>query len=186
MCGRDVCKPVAARAVSVSLGRQSVRPPSADDRFALSVAPARPPSRSLRRPSIARARASRLSLGGRGRPSPPLGAHSTLALNRRRRYAPSLRFVRCVRDSFGPIGSFVSSCPLPRRVPFPSSLLFTRFFFFFVVFLNRCFSVSVVRCHRFGNRLCVAVVLVPTVFARYSRAYLRPCNSYLPTSSHVP
>lgn len=61
MWARDVCKPVAARAVSVSLGRPSVRPPTISLRSLSRTAPARPPSHSLR---LSRARApdsSRLS-----------------------------------------------------------------------------------------------------------------------------
>lgn len=124
MSGRDVCKPVASCAVSVNTAVCSLSHTQHGHRL----------SRLLRPPIVrkrARPRSSRLSLGGRGRPSPPLAVEggSLEPPPPRRPYGS----VRCVRDSFGPIGSFVSSCPLPPGVPFPSSSILSLLFYFLSV-----------------------------------------------------
>ncbi|CAH1713080.1 unnamed protein product [Aphis gossypii] len=93
MWARDVCKPVAARAVSVSLGRPSVRPPTISLRsLSRTLAPHQRGRRLTRSVYRARARPTRpVSLARWSRPS-VTSARTAIALNRRRRRAPSLRF----------------------------------------------------------------------------------------------
>jgi len=180
MCGRDVCKPVAARAVSVSLG-PSVRPSAECRRSLRSLSHTGTAAVSLAPPTVYSVRARVPSLSRWSRPSVTSALRS---LDVSLEPPPPLRSVPTVSFAVCAIPSDQSdrSC---RRVRSRVGCRFRRYclrdFFFFRRILRTAFCrfsrlPSPCRWSRNSRN-----------FVLDSRVYLRlPCNSYLPTSSHVP